>query len=367
MSEKKIEDLLRRLVAMSPEPPPYPEEIQVTNRNERRPSPMLVFAGAVAAVAALAIPLLLVFRGGPPDAVGSTTTTQSVSTTSQAVDTTVPGPTSTTTPSTSTTVPAASVWSGTVFLHQTPENSFLGNPALVPIRLEVTDPTGSVNEGTPFTEILGLLGDAVPFENSIGSDVRLNGVSVGSDAEGNDVLVADMNAAFLRGSGGLLADVTMLNQLVYTLTHETAFDSVIFTVGGEPIDAYGSEGIDLTDPVTRTTYIDELAVIFLTDPIMEVEEVYTIFGMANTFEASLSVRVLDGDGEADEIVHEEFTTATCGSGCWGEFGVGVDSDLIQPGTSAIQVLDYSAEDGSPQDIVTIPIPEDNVWRITLQG
>lgn len=365
MSDKKIEDLLRRLVAMSPEPPPYPEEIQVTNKITRRPSPMLVFAGAVAAVAALAIPLLLVFGGGPPDAVGSTTTTQSVSTTDPSVDSTVPGPT-TTVPSTSTTVLAPSIWSGTVFLHQTPENSFLGNPALVPVRLEVTDPSGSVNEQTPFTDILSLLGEGVPspYENSIPADVRITSVSVGSDGSGNEVLIADMSSSFLDGAGGLLADVTMLNQLVYTLTNETAFDSVLFTVDGEPVEAFGSEGIVLTDPVSRETYIDELALIFVSDPILEVEHVFSVFGRANTFEASLSVKVLDADGEP---VYEEFLNATCGSGCWGEFGIGISSDLIEPGSSAIQLLEYSAEDGSPQNVLTIPIPEDNVWRITLQG
>ena len=46
--EKKIKDLLGRLVAMSPEPPPYPEETPMATSQppRKRMHPVLVFAGA---------------------------------------------------------------------------------------------------------------------------------------------------------------------------------------------------------------------------------------------------------------------------------------------------------------------------------
>jgi hypothetical protein len=41
--------------------------------------------------------------------------------------------------------------------------------------------------------------------------------------------------------------------------------------------------------------------------------------------------------------------------------VGISSDLITPGENAIQLLDYSAKDGSPENVITVPIPENNEW------
>jgi len=328
---------------------------------KKAPRPMLIFAGAAAVVLALAVPLLLFFRGSGQEVVATTTTLAPVTST-------VPPPQSTTTTPepTSSTVPVAAVWSRPVFLIQTPENSFAGNPALIPVWMEVTDPAGQLSPDAQFTDVLAQLGGQLPtgLSNAIPGDVRIVSLTTGQGPDGSDVWVADMNDAFLDGAGGLLADTTMLNQLVYTITYQTVMDHVLFTVGGQPIDAYGTEGIVLTDPVGRDDYLDDMASIFLTEPILEFENVYAVTGRANTFEASVSVKVIDSNGET---VHEEHTTATCGSGCWGEFGVGVAADLVVPGQTAIQVLDYSAKDGSPVDVITVPIYENGVWAAELSG
>lgn len=357
--EKRLKDLLARLVAMSPEPPPFPEEVQMASHETKRsPRPILVFAGAAALVIALAVPLLLFFRGSGPETV-ATTVPAPVTSTSVPQEST----STSTSETTVTTVAPISTWSQSLFLFQTPEDSFLGNPALVPVRVDVTDMTGAISPEAPFTEVLATVSPDLPepYFNAIPPEVQILSLAL-TDGAGGQTWVADMNEAFLEGAGGLLADVSMLNQLVYTITEETSVDRVTFTVNGEPIEAYGTEGIVLTDPVSRETYIDELALIFVTQPIMEDEFTYIVAGRANTFEGSLSVRVLD---ESGAIIHEEPTQASCGSGCWGGFGVGIGKDLIEPGSSSIQLLDYSAEDGSPQNIITIPIPEDNIWVFTI--
>ena len=58
--DRKIKELVDRLVAMSPEPPPFPEEVSVTQREESsKMRPVLVFAGAALVVLlAAGIPLL---------------------------------------------------------------------------------------------------------------------------------------------------------------------------------------------------------------------------------------------------------------------------------------------------------------------
>lgn len=370
--EKKIRDLLGRLVAMSPEPPPYPEETPMATNEppRRRAHPALVFAGAAALVAALAVPVILLTGDEPPVAGGTTTTTTvaSTSTSQSGMSSTTTGESTTTsTPSTTTTV-AATTWQGTVFLYQTPENSFLGNPALVPIALQLTDLSGELSADAPFTEALAALGPELPempadaaLVNAVPADVRIVELST-TTVEGVEVWQADMNEAFLDGAGGLLADYTMLNQLIYTITYgEGSEAGVLFTMNDEPIGEFGSEGLVLTDPVNRDTFIDELGLIFLTEPLVEIDGVYTVAGRSNTFEAMLALRVID---DAGNTIHEEPVQATSGSGTWGEFGVGVDSDLVSPGDTSIQLFEYSAEDGSMVNVITVPIPANGVWEIT---
>lgn len=325
---------------------------------KKSPSPVLVFLGAAAVVALLAIPVLLFTGGEDPEVVATTaTTTVPETTTTQAATTTTPVESTTTTPSTTT-------WSGVVSLYQSPDNSFLGNPALVPVSLVLT---GGPDSDAPFTQALAAVGAEFaelshPLSNAIPPGVQIVGMST-TTVDGTEVLVVDMSEAFLDGAGGLLADTTMLNQLIYTLTiGEGADEGILFTVGGEPIEAFGSEGLVLTDPVDRQSFISELNPIFLTEPILELEHVYLVAGLANVFEASLMVQVLDGNAE---VVHEEPVLASCGSGCWGEFGIGVASELITPGESSIRLLTYSAEDGSPQDSITIPIPATGVWELSV--
>lgn len=336
--------------------------------DKKTPRPALVFAGAIAVVALLAVPLLLFTGGEEPVVVGTTTTTappaSSTTAPTATTATTAPPMTSTTAPtSTTTTVQNEEIISvsGVVFLIQTPENSYLGNPALIPVGLEVSA-RGVFDNDPDMLEALAAIakyGGELPagLESSIPADVQI----VSQRVEG-DTIVADMSPAFVDGAGGLLADVTMLNQLVYTLTYGTSQDRVRFTVGGEAVEAYGAEGIVLTEPVSRDDYLDDLAPIFLTEPIAEFEHVYAVTGRANVFEASLSVRVLDGNGA---VVHEEPTQASCGTGCWGDFGVGISSDLIVPGVSSVQVLTHSGEDGSDIDVITVPIPSDGIWKQTI--
>ena len=70
------------------------------------------------------------------------------------------------------------------------------------------------------------------------------------------------------------------------------------------------------------------------------------------FEATVSLRLLDASGRE---IATRFTTATCGSGCRGSWSVSVPYRLnrTQPGT--VQVYAVSAEDGSPQHIVDVPV------------
>ena len=139
--DRKMKELADRLVAMSPEPPPYPEEVSVTHREDSKPRPVLVFAGAALVVLLLAaIPLFLSRGGGEVDPVASSTTSTvptTVTTQPQAsttVTTEQPATTTTVPATTTTTVRESKQWKLCSMRCRHPENSFTGNPALVAFR-----------------------------------------------------------------------------------------------------------------------------------------------------------------------------------------------------------------------------------------
>lgn len=352
--EKRMKDLMARLVAMTPDPPPYPEESPLVRHQEQRKSrPVLAFAAAAALVVLLAIPLLLFGGGEVPPAANSTTSTLVTDST-----------TTTARSSTTTVVPMVDTWTGVVFFYQEPENSNLSHPALVPVSLRIHGP---FPEGVDFSRAVSAAlqaGEEPPpgLQTAIPDDVIVESTRVE-----DDVIIADMNDAFLDGAGGTLADFTMLNQLVYTLTYGNSDREVLFTVNGEPVTAFGGNGLDLTEPLDRGTYLDleqlQLHVINLTSPIVQQDDgTYLVEGVANVFEASVSIEVLDGDGES---VHDEFVMASCGSGCWGDFSTTIDGELIVPGESSIRIFTRSAEDGSIVEAIRVPIPEGDVWQLTV--
>jgi spore germination protein GerM len=367
--EKKIKDLLARLVSMSPEPPPYPEEnLMAAPAPRKRYNPVLMFAAGAVVIAAVIVPVVLLMDDEVPIGAGTTTTVPVTSTTTPPASTTIPTETTSTVDATTTSVPAATTWEGIVYLYQTPENSFLGNPALVPVSLELTDLSGEPAEDDYFTEALAALGSELPelehgLANAVPPDVQINSIT-GSETDTGHLVEVDMNEAFLDGAGGLLADVTMLNQLIYSVTWSPFLTNpeVLFTVEGQPVEAFGSEGLDLTEPVDRDTFIDDLGLIFLTEPLVALDGEYQVSGRANVFEAALMVRVEDGAGN---VVHEEPVMATCGTGCWGDFSVAIPADLIVGGESVVTLFTHSPEDGSMIDVVTVPIPAGDVWAITV--
>ena len=78
----------------------------------------------------------------------------------------------------------------------------------------------------------------------------------------------------------------------------------------------------------------------------------TISGTTDVFEATVSIRILD---ETGNVIADTFATATCGTGCRGDYSdrVRFAVDTEQPGT--IEVFEVSAEDGSMIDVVRIPV------------
>lgn len=358
--DRKMKELVDRLVAMSPEPPPFPEEVSVTQREESsKMRPILVFAGAALIVLlAAGIPLLLARGGGDVEPVATTTSTvaSTVTTVSEATSTTGAAPTTTspvvttTQPAPTTTTEAATETRGVVvFFMQAPENSFTGNPAMVALATTVQ---ASPEASDALAALQMLTTDELFLPDGIETMIP-DPVDVVSVTREDQVVTVDMNEAFLDGAGGLLADMTMLNQLIFTASEGVEIAEVLFTVGGQPVTAFGSEGLDLSQPVGRDAFLDQLNSVNVDAPVFGMPgDPLVVTGFANVFEATVSLELID---DAGEVVVEDFTTATCGTGCWGAFRFETGlPDLDNPLLTA-RVFWHSAEDGSPSDVVSVPI------------
>ena len=207
--------------------------------------------------------------------------------------------------------------------------------------------------GTAALEALFDGPDSFEAESGVGTAVPQGTQLLGLTID-DRIATADLTSEFESG-GGSLAMFLRLAQVVCTLDQFPTVDGVLFKLDGEPVDVFSGEGIVLDHPVGCSDYEDVHPVILVTSPTAgeRIGNPVTIKGNANVFEANVTVRILD---ENDEEVARTFTTATCGSGCRGDFSVVVEYDVDeeQPGTILVQD-DDAAGTGTPPHQVRIAV------------
>ena len=157
-----------------------------------------------------------------------------------------------------------------------------------------------------------------------------------------------------EGGGGSASVLGRLAQVVYTLTQFPTVDGVRFELDGEPVTVFSGQGVVLEEPVGRDDYLDQLPAVFVDRPAWGgvLANPARIRGMANVFEATFHVRLLDGDGRslADGTVN-----ATCGTGCWGTFDEFLPYSVPRAGWGTLQVYVLSAQDGSVENLTEYPV------------
>jgi hypothetical protein len=156
------------------------------------------------------------------------------------------------------------------------------------------------------------------------------------------VATVDLPQAFY--DGGRAAARLRQAQVVFTLTQFPSVSLVGFQVDGEAAGA----------PVGADDYHDFLPPIVVTSVAIgdRVTSPITVAGTANVFEATVSIRILDAAGNP---VGTAFTTATCGSGCRGDYSTAVGYRVGSQQAGTLQVYEVSAEDGSAIHVVEIPV------------
>jgi germination protein M len=292
----------------------------------------------------------LVLAACGTEGAGETTTTAAPTTTVAPEITTTAAPATTEAPETTTTTEAEPAGVAVYFMVEQLEGQEPPGPFLVPVYREaggaelaitamellLAGPTSDEIAGTP------AISTAVPE----GTDVL--GVEV---TEG--VATVDLSTEYDDG-GGSFGMLARLAQVVYTLTRLPEIDAVEFEIEGEAVTVFSSEGIELDGPQERADYYDLLPPIFVDQPAWgePVTSPIEVSGLSNVFEAVSQVMLTDDDGEP---LFEDMVMASCGTGCWGEWSIGIPYEVDREQFGALIVWEFSAKDGSRIHISEYPI------------
>lgn len=199
-----------------------------------------------------------------------------------------------------------------------------------------------------------LLSGPGPMEKDAGmstlipTGTKLLGVSIS-----NKVATIDLNKQFESG-GGTLSMTNRLAQVVFTATQFPTVSSVKLKLDGKAITVFGGEGIMVDHPLKRSDFESATPAILVDQPAwgQPIRKGFTARGTANVFEAVFRLQVRDSNGALalDKTVH-----ATSGTGTRGSWSLKLDWSYAKLGTGELKVFAASPKDGTPVDVVTVPI------------
>ncbi len=229
--------------------------------------------------------------------------------------------------------------------------SFVDNPGLVPVLREIpkTPAVGSAAmaellEGPNEDE----MGARPAMFTAVPEGTRFLGLTIK-----DGVATVDLSREFESG-GGSSSVLGRLAQVVYTLTQFPTVKGVKFELDGEPVGAFSGEGVILDHAVDRDDYLDQLPAIFVDRPAWGgvLANPGRISGVANAFEATFHVRIINGEGR---VLAQKQVMATCGTGCWGTFDERIPYTVANAGWGTLQVYELSARDGSETSQTAYPV------------
>ena len=189
--------------------------------------------------------------------------------------------------------------------------------------------------------------------NGIGSTVPADTHLLGLSISGGTATV-DLSNEYEAG-GGTLSMTMRLAQVVFTLTEFPTVKRVAFELDGKAVTVFSGEGIILDRPQTRKDYEGMTPIIAVATPGYGeiVSSPAKVSGIANVFEANVSVEILDANGK---LLAKDFTTATCGTGCWGDYTLDLPYQVSSRQKGTIVVHDDDAEgSGTYPHEVRIPV------------
>lgn len=229
--------------------------------------------------------------------------------------------------------------------------SFTENAGLAPVLREVP-PTLAVATAAVQQLLRGPndaeLGARPAMYTDIPARTKLLGLSIH-----DRVATVNLSKEFEAG-GDRASIVGRLAQVVYTVTQFPTVELVEFQVDGVPVESIGNAGIDLGRGVDRADFTSQLPAIFVDRPAYgaALGHDVRVTGVANVFEATFRIRLLDANGST---LVDRMVMATCGTGCWGTFRVELDYTVGHAQYGTLRVYDRSAKDGRPENITEYPV------------
>src|SRR6185369_17177049 len=195
--------------------------------------------------------------------------------------------------------------------------SFTTTSGLVPVLREVPETT-AVGAAAMAALLAGPNGAELSASPAMYTTVPDGSRFLGLRIE-NGIATVNLSREFESG-GGSASVLGRLAQVVYTLTQFPTVQGVQFELDGTPITVFSGEGVVLDKPLTRADYTDQLPPIWVDRPAWGgvLGNPARVTGLANVFEASFRVAILDGSGRT---LTDERVMASCGTGCWGTFDV----------------------------------------------
>ena len=182
--------------------------------------------------------------------------------------------------------------------------------------------------------------------SAVPEETELLGLTIDSG-----VATVDFNEEFGNTGLGSSYDGIQIDQVTWTLTQFPTVKRVRYLIDGEvPKEGIGGHGIIVDKPETRKNSENYLPPIVVESPYLgqKVDGGFTISGLANVFEANVNYRIRG-------LLPVQFTTATCGTGCYGTFEAELGLSVKAPTDAVLEVYESSAEDGRPLHKVSIPI------------
>jgi germination protein M len=222
--------------------------------------------------------------------------------------------------------------------------SFTDNAGLAPVLREVPK-TGGIGAAAMAALLKGPnareLSGRPAMYTSVPAGTRFLGLRIE-----NAIATVDLSREFEAG-GGMQSVRGRLAQVVYTLTQFPTVHDVRFELDGEPATTFG--GVSLDRAFDRADFADALPAIFVDRPAWGgvLGNPGRVTGLANVFEATFRVAVLDGAGR---VLTDQRAMALCGTGCWGTFDVTVSYSVPTAGWGTLRVYDLSAKDGSRENV-----------------
>lgn len=313
--------------------------------SRRRVVPFILIGGLL--VLALAGATLAFSSCGYGDDVGDGGT---VSTTEGPETTVTLPPEDPTTTTTSTTAPTGSTTTTTVTEDTMTLNVYYSRGELISAAARVVPKTQQVGAAAMKALLEGPT--AVEEEAGMVTNIPAGTTFLGLTID-DGVATVDLSKEYASG-GGTLSMMMRLAEVVFTLTQFPTVDGVNFKLDGEPIDVLGGEGLILDHPMSRSDYEDLSPAILVESPTVgnTVDSPMRVRGTANVFEAVFRINVVDWDGL---IIADEVVTASSGTGTRGTFDVTIPFTVESAGRGALIVFAESPKDGSPIDVVEIPL------------